>query len=257
MFDRLIWQSDRMILDDLVFRLEHFRNDESWELGDECARFYKTKGLVDDYARFWKPRNFAANRVLELGIWKGGSVMFWFEYFQPRRHVAVDLMRWEDSAYFRRWVQSRRLEDRVRTYWGVDQADAGSLREIVRREFGGSLDLVIDDASHLYGSTKSSFETLFPLLRSGGLYVIEDWAWEHWPDYQAPDHAWASQRAPTELIFELVQAAGTNNGLIRDLSINKAFAVVERGWIREAELENFKLEEHISTRTHRAHATSR
>ena len=40
---------------------------------------------------------------------------------------------------------------------------------------GEPLDLVIDDASHLYGPTMASFEVLFPRLRPGGLYVIEDW----------------------------------------------------------------------------------
>jgi hypothetical protein len=43
-------------------------------------------------------------------------------------------------------------------------------------EFGQDpLDLVIDDASHLYGPSLATFETLFPALREGGLYVLEDW----------------------------------------------------------------------------------
>jgi hypothetical protein len=51
----------------------------------------------------------------------------------------------------------------------------------VAHEFSAPLDLVIDDASHIYGPTKASFQALFPLLRPGGLYLIEDWAWAHWP----------------------------------------------------------------------------
>jgi predicted methyltransferase len=35
------------------------------------------------------------------------------------------------------------------------------------------LDLVVDDTSHL-GPTRASFNTLFPRLRPGGVYVIED-----------------------------------------------------------------------------------
>ena len=38
---------------------------------------------------------------------------------------------------------------------------------------------MIDDASHLYEPSLASFETLFPLLRPGGTYIIEDWKWEH------------------------------------------------------------------------------
>lgn len=42
MFDKLVWQKDRMLLDELVFRLEHYKNDH-WELGEDCFSFYKTK----------------------------------------------------------------------------------------------------------------------------------------------------------------------------------------------------------------------
>jgi len=36
------------------------------------------------------------------------------------------------------------------------------------------LDVVVDDASHLYRLTVASFDALFQHLRSGGLYFIED-----------------------------------------------------------------------------------
>ena len=40
-------------------------------------------------------------------------------------------------------------------------------------------DLIVDDASHLYRPTLASFEVLYPRLRPGGTYVIEDWAGDH------------------------------------------------------------------------------
>ena len=36
---------------------------------------------------------------------------------------------------------------------------------------------MLDDASHELDYTRASFNTLFPRLRSGGLYIIEDWSW--------------------------------------------------------------------------------
>ena len=41
------------------------------------------------------------------------------------------------------------------------------------------LDLVVDDASHYLDPTRASFDVLFPRLRPGGLYVIEDWTIPH------------------------------------------------------------------------------
>ena len=107
--------------------------------------------------------------------------------------------------------------------------------------------MVVDDASHLYEPTKKSFETLFPLLRPGGLYIIEDWAWAHWQEFQTPEHPWARETELTKLIFELVEATGSST-LIGSLTIWQGFVVVERGEIGSAQLGEFKLDEHISKR---------
>lgn len=250
MFDRLTWKADRMLLDELVFRLEHSRNTE-WELGDECFVFQKTKPLVDQYAIFWRALSaFRVSHILELGIWDGGSMAFWCEYFKPqlRRYVGIDKGRYGESPYFRRYLASRGLEPRVTAYWGVDQADSARLREIVGEAFDGPLDLIMDDASHMYSQTRKSFEALFPFLRPGGLYVIEDWAWAHWKEFQPPDHPWAGQTPLTRLICELVEATGTSTELISGLRVHEGFAVVERGPLRLADPSRFRLDNHIVRR---------
>jgi SAM-dependent methyltransferase len=248
MFERLVWRDDRVLLDDLVFRLQHIKND-TWELGEQCFVFYKIQPLIDQYARFWATRaRFCPDNVFELGLWDGGSLAFWFELFQPRKHVGIDLSRREDSDYFRRYVASRGLEQRITTYWGVDQADSERVRRIVGDEFAAPLDLVIDDASHMYRPTKASFEALFPCLRPGGLYIIEDWAWAHWKEFQTPNHPWIAEPALTRLIFELVAAAGSSTALIANIMVFQGFAVIERGDIEAASLDRFMLDKYISNR---------
>lgn len=253
MFDRLIWQPDRMMLGDLVFRLEHFKNDR-WELADNCFIFYKTQYLVEQYAHFWATRPaFRAAQVLELGLWDGGSAAFWFELFGPAKYIGVDIQQKRDSPYFRRYVAERQLEDRLRLRWGVDQSDSSQLRQIVAQEFQGPLDLVIDDASHMYRLTRASFETLFPLLRPGGLYVIEDWAWGHWKEFQASSHPWAKEMPLTKLIIELIGVTGSAVGvhnmassLIASVNTYQGFTVVERGGLALDPVQPFDLERYLS-----------
>lgn len=248
MFDRLIWKHDRVVLDDLVFRFG-FYTDDQWELGGECFEFYKDKDLVDQYARLFAERPaFRAENVFELGIWRGGSVAFWSEILKPVKHVAVDLTTHGDSDYFQRYMKSGDLEGRIKTCWGVDQADGDKLREIVAQEFHGPLDLVIDDASHLYGPTRSSFETLFPLLRPGGLYIIEDWAWHHDKEYQTPDHPWALETPVTRLVFDLVEATGSSLTFIPAMRLSRGLTMVERGEMTPQELQDFRLDDHIVRR---------
>jgi hypothetical protein len=233
-----------------VFRLQHTKNAD-WDLGDDCFVFYKVKPLIDQYARFWATRpDFRPRNVFELGLWDGGSVAFWFELFRPHKHVGIDYAQRGDSPYFKCYIASRELERRVATYWAVDQRDSTRLRTIVRDEFDGPLDLVIDDASHLYEPTKASFETLFPLLRAGGLYIIEDWAWAHWKEFQSPRHPWATETALTQLIAELLAATGSSPDLIASLAVFQGFVVVERGDMPLDAREPFELARYIATRPH-------
>ncbi len=254
MFEELTWLPDRALSGDLVFRLELSRND-GWELGGECFGFYKNRQLVEQYERFWSATAFRPRRMLEIGIWDGGSTAFWFLHLQPERLAAIDLRDREDSPYFRRWVSANGLEGRVRTRWRTDQADRAALHAVVEADLGGELDLVIDDGSHLAAPTRASFEALFPLLPPGGLYVIEDWAWEHWPEFQDPGHPWAGEESLTALIGDLVAAAGSSRSLIRRLAVHEGFVAVERGEER-LDPHRFRLADHVRRRRWRAAAAA-
>jgi hypothetical protein len=140
------------------------------------------------------------------------------------------------------------LEGRIKTYWKTNQADKARLRTIVETEFDGPPDLVIDDASHLYRQTRASFEALFPLCVPGGLYIIEDWAWGHWPEFSSPDHPWAGEEPLTRLLVELIEAAGTSTQLISSIVLYRGFVVVERGPQQFDKATRFNLEDYIIRR---------
>jgi predicted O-methyltransferase YrrM len=116
-------------------------------------------------------------RIAELGIAYGGSVALITLVARPSTHIAVELSDTRVGA-LDNLITSRSLEASVQPFYGVDQGDRARLAEIVATAAHGEpLDLVIDDASHRLDETRASFETLFPLLRPGGVYVIEDWNW--------------------------------------------------------------------------------
>ena len=255
----VVWKSDRLLLGDLVFRIENAKNNE-WELGDQCFHLHKSRRMIDEYDEFWdRHQDFQQSHVLELGIFDGGSIAFWQEMWNPQRFVGIDLGNRGDSAYFTQWKQSRGLENRVKTYWGTDQTDATTLPKIVREDFNGQLDLVIDDASHMYAQTKASFELLFPLLRPGGLYIIEDWSWGCWPqlplDYPLPH----GTELP-KLVSELMEATGSiarslsKHGpmaqirpLISMMEIFPDFVVLKRG-VGDPPVGGFQLDSYITRR---------
>lgn len=263
-FSELQWYPDRVLYQDLVFRLVQAKHD-AWEYGDACFDFFKGKWTVDQYAQFWSLRlDFSAEQVLELGIYDGGSTAFWFESLQPQKMVALDIESRGDSAYFKRYVEQRGLAERLKTYWQTDQGDAARLLEIVAHEFHAPLDLVIDDASHLYALTKASFQTLFPLLRHGGLYIIEDWAWSFWRDYHTPNYPLRNQTPLSQLIWQLTEIIGSTQTFaprenaegsesvwripIRNITIFPHFVAIERGDLPADAFGKFDVEQFISRR---------
>jgi hypothetical protein len=114
----------------------------------------------------------------------------------------------------------------VTVEWGVDQADTARLVGFVGSTLTGPLDLVIDDASHRYEPTRASFEALFPLIRPGGFYLIEDWAWAHWPTLHA---AFAGLIPLTRLVTECIEATGNEQSGVAGVTVAQGFAAIERG----------------------------
>ncbi|MEQ8841722.1 MAG: class I SAM-dependent methyltransferase [Acidimicrobiales bacterium] len=127
------------------------------------------KAVIDDLS---------PSRIVEFGIYRGGSVALTAALTQPEKLVAIELAVAEQTALTDYLARSGFTET-VRPYYGVDQSHPDVV-EILRHEFGGPpIDLVIDDASHLYEPSRASLEMVFPWLRPGGVYIIEDWAAQH------------------------------------------------------------------------------
>lgn len=249
MFEQFEWHSDHMRLGDLLFRLEHFAND-NWNHGNRYFRLYKVKELLDQYQSFFATKpNFQAKNILEIGLWDGGSLAILNELFLPSKLVGLDFKSDRgDSDYFKEYVASRKLQDKVHTYWGTDQADVLKVSEILEREFDAPIDLVIDDASHLYGPTKASFELIFPQMREGGVYFIEDWAWLHWPEFDK-DPYFAGKTGLTKLVTEIVEMIGSGRSTPPAvLTVMPGFVAVEKTALDLRGDKPFKLEEHISRR---------
>ena len=157
----------------------HCSCDERASVRSVPGRFFirKDRRLVEDYVDVLD--GFANGNIVELGIAEGGSVALTALVAAPAKLVGLELDEKRVHA-LDQLIEELGFTDRIRPYYGVDQADRARVRAIVDAEFtDGQLDLVVDDASHRLEETRASFETLFPRLRFGGLFLIEDWNHQH------------------------------------------------------------------------------
>jgi hypothetical protein len=189
----------------------------------------KPRSLIDRYVDVIE--ELRPERIFELGILEGGSTALLWELAQPSALAAVD-HRPPGSPALRDYVSRQGLEEALRIHTDVDQADRGRLAKIADQAFADApLDLVVDDCSHLYEPTRASFNELFPRLRAGGLYTIEDWDWTR--DKQVAE-MFADQVPLTRFILELTLVVASRSGLISEISVADDLVQVRRG---EGEIE--------------------
>jgi hypothetical protein len=130
------------------------------------------------------PRRESVRNMIEIGLLVGGpevgadadrvtgnlpSVKMWLDYFPNATVHGFDI---SDFSFF--------SHPRFRFTRG-DSGVAGDLGKLVAQ--GERYDFIIDDGSHASFHQQLAFQTLFPHLAPGGLYIIEDLHWQS-PAYE-------------------------------------------------------------------------
>ncbi|WP_059413229.1 hypothetical protein [Cupriavidus basilensis] len=175
-------------------------------LTDLANGFHSDKGTIHPephsytlvYDMLLQPRRAAVRDMLEIGLCAGGpevgndagrqppdapSVRMWLQYFP---HAMVQGFDISDFSFFQ--------HPRFRFTRG-DAGRAADLQAAVAGTDG--YDLIIDDGSHASFHQQLAFLHLFPHLRPGGLYIIEDLHWQS-PYYEG-------QLPPTMRTAELIE----------------------------------------------------
>lgn len=133
---------------------------------------------VDIYQAHFGNRRSEELTILEIGLgvkgpnWRsdivhgrnpegGASMKMWASYFPNAKIVGLDI----NPAEFLN-------TDRIRTFQ-VDQGDRKSLKAFLDK-VPDLFDFIIDDGSHRADHQQITLEALFPRLKPGGIYFIED-----------------------------------------------------------------------------------
>ncbi|MDP1820789.1 MAG: class I SAM-dependent methyltransferase [Acidimicrobiales bacterium] len=188
----------------------------------------KRKEMVDWLVDRLPPEEIST--IFEVGLYKGGSTAFLNALLRPEIHLAVELEAEPVTALDE--FAATAASGQLKRFYGVDQADEIALAGILEEHLEDRpLDLIVDDASHLYRETRSTFEVTFPRLRPGGRYIIEDWNWAHMDEdlWQYAGGYWADRPALTNLIVELVMVAGTDRSAIAEITVDRDMVEVVRG----------------------------
>ena len=113
--------------------------------------------------------------LLEIGVGGygqalgGESLLMWAAFFGRGRIYAIDVA---DSTALSR--------GRIKVFQ-CSQVDRARLTQLA--EEIGPFDFVIDDGSHRSEHQIESFRILWPFVKEGGLYIVEDVQTSYWPNF--------------------------------------------------------------------------
>jgi hypothetical protein len=139
---------------------------------DKSSRHHDYCRIYEKYFEKWRDSPIT---LIEAGFGgyehfgRGGeSIRMWQEYFTMANIVSFDLYPKDVDLY-----DSRRT-----SYYCGHQTDKEFLREMI--SVSGHPNIIIDDASHINPLTIDTFTYLWPRLKSGGIYVVEDLETSYW-----------------------------------------------------------------------------
>jgi len=113
------------------------------------------------YEKFLESNRQKPIKLLEIGVAGGASARMWEEYFPNAQIVAADIN--PDCLQYK----SNRITIEI-----SDQSDPRQMSELAAKY--GPFDVVIDDGSHFWEHQITSFRYLFPFVKWGGIYILED-----------------------------------------------------------------------------------
>lgn len=134
---------------------------------DQIARRHGTDkaseahGFTAIYERFFGPLREADISLLEIGVFDGASLRTWADFFPRAAITGIDVI---ESA---RVHESERITIRIGS-----QADVDFLQSLANEH--GPFDVVIDDGSHSPADQWVSITALWPFVKPGGIYAVED-----------------------------------------------------------------------------------
>ncbi len=127
---------------------------------------------ISVYESYFSPLKDKKIKFLEIGFAHGQSAHMWEEYFSK---AELHFLEFNDL-----FIQcfAKNFSDRSNFHLG-DQSNENDLNNFINKA-GGSFDIIIDDGGHQMNQQITSFKVLFPHLKSGGIYVIEDLHTSYW-----------------------------------------------------------------------------
>lgn len=140
------------------------------------------------YSDLFKPLQKDLKTFIEIGIGHGSSIEMWRDYFTNGQIIGADLHLESALNHF-----NNNTLDRIELL-ELDQSDEQQLENLTKMY--SDVDVILDDGSHKMGDQQITFAKLFKMLKSSGIFIIEDLHTSL--EVVMPEKAWLNWGDPTK-----------------------------------------------------------
>ncbi len=144
---------------------DHFNNLEKFYFKENHRCVNKWMHYFEAYDRFFSKYRGKDIKILEIGVFRGGSLQMWKNYFGNTNNqvqiYGIDID--PECKSFE--------EENIQIFIGSQ--DDQNFLQTVKKEIG-KVDILIDDGGHTMKQQIISFEELFDLVDDDGIYLCED-----------------------------------------------------------------------------------
>jgi len=138
---------------------------------------------LEVYDTLFEKKKLTARHILEIGIFEGGSIQLWHDFFPNATVYGVDIM--QDRHVWPRLKE----QERIVLHTGVDAYNEAFFQSEIVRPW--KYDILIDDGPHTLESMALFLSMYSHRLAEDGILVIEDVKSLVWCDIlrnQVPQH---------------------------------------------------------------------
>lgn len=131
------------------------------------------------YEKYFNPYRTKDINFVEIGIQNGGSLQMWRKYFSQNSHIiGIDIN-----------PECKKLEtefnDKNISIHIGSSTDKEFWKKFKNKYPVGSIDILLDDGGHTMDQQIFTFNTMFPWIKDGGLYICEDCHTSYYKEFNA------------------------------------------------------------------------
>jgi len=159
----------------LLFNLSSYCNLNRLAVKHGTHKSSKVHDYAVIYEKYFAPFRDAPIVFLEIGLGAGCSARMWDEYFSKAKLYFIDIVPYVVER------GNKYLSAKAKCFL-VDQSNKKALDDFAKR-IDEEFDIIVDDGGHTMDQQLNSFIALFPYVKSGGIYVVEDLHTSYWEKY--------------------------------------------------------------------------